>query len=118
MNMMFALLKHGGRMICSDFHPFNKAVDILGVRRPLDEITEGTVNDYFSTEIEECEMPHARFYDEPIRSAYPKMRVRRWTLSEIINTAIGAGFLITGFDEHPAWQNDKLPGEFTLLADK
>lgn len=118
MNIMHSLLKHGGRLICSDFHPLNKAVDILGVRKPREEMADDTEHDYFSTDIEECEMPHARFYEEPIRSAYPKMRVRRWTLSEILNAAIGAGFFITGFDEHPAWQNERFPGEFTLLAEK
>ncbi len=43
MDIMFALLKKGGRMICSDFHPFTKTADLLGLEQPT--------MSYFSTEI-------------------------------------------------------------------
>ena len=26
------------------------------------------------------------------------------------------GFTLKSFDEHPAWENEKLPGEFTAVA--
>lgn len=53
-----------------------------------------------------------------IRAGFPKCRLRRYTLSEIINAVPEAGLLIRRFDEHPAWTDSRLPGEFTLLADK
>lgn len=108
MRMMHAMLKPGGKMICSDFHPFIKIADIQHFEMPA--------VGYFSTEIFEAEMAHARFYEEPMRSQIPKCRYRRYNISEIINSIIDAGFCLKRFDEHPAWDNDKLPGEFTAVA--
>lgn len=110
MSIMNNLLKNGGKMICSDFHPIHKLLDVL-------ELGNQTI-DYFSTDIMECEMAHARFYDDEKRKKFPKCNIRRYTLSEIINSVINSGFIIKSFEEHPAWTNKKLPGEFTLLADK
>lgn len=110
MSIMFALLKDEGKMICSDFHPFTKIADILNL--------EQTTVDYFSTEVFEGEMAHARFYEEEIRKQMPKCSYRKYTISEIINAVIDSGFTLQKFDEHPAWTNEKLPGEFTVTAKK
>ena len=110
MRIMHALLKNGGRMICSDFHPFTKMSDSLN----LEMKTTG----YFSQEIIEGEMAHARFYDRAIREQMPKCSYRKYTMSEIINGMIGSGFTLMRFDEHPAWTNPDVPGEFTILARK
>jgi 2-polyprenyl-3-methyl-5-hydroxy-6-metoxy-1,4-benzoquinol methylase len=115
MGVMNNLLKDGGKMICSDFHPIHKLVDVLGLGG---QTTECFSTDYFSTEIMECEMAHAKFYDDEKRKKFPKCHIRRHTLSEIINSVINNGFNIKSFEEHPAWTNTKLPGEFTVLADK
>ena len=95
-------------MICSDFHPFNKITDTLGMEWP-------TMN-YFSTEIFEGEMAHARFYDQEKRARMPKCLYRKYTVSEIINAVIASGFTLQKFDEHPSWSNPNLPGEFTIVA--
>ena len=108
MDIMFALLKKGGRMICSDFHPFTKTADLLGLEQPT--------MSYFSTEIFEGEMAHARFFEESIRKNMPRCSYRKYTVSEIINAVIGSGFVLRKFDEYPAWDNEKLPGEFTIVA--
>lgn len=110
MGIMNNLLKDGGKMVCSDFHPIHKLMDVMGLGNQ-------TI-DYFSTKIMECEMAHAKFYDDEKRKKFPKCHIRRYTLSEIINSVINSGFVIKSFEEHPAWTNTKLPGEFTLLADK
>ena len=110
MTIMYQLTQKGGRMICSDFHPFQKMVDILGLNT--------SKIDYFYTEIIEGEMAHARFYEENIRKQFPKCSVRKYNISEIINAVIDSGFVLGRFDEHPSWTNEKLPGEFTILADK
>ncbi len=34
--------------------------------------------------------------------------------AEVIN----CGFTLRKFDEHPAWTNEKIPGEFTIMATK
>lgn len=110
MGIMRSLLKDGGKMICSDFHPFTKISDILKLEQPA--------MNYFSTEVFEGEMAHARFYDDDIRRQMPKCSYRKYTVSEIINSVISSGFTLRSFDEHPAWENEKLPGEFTIVADK
>ena len=110
MKMMYDLLKPDGKMICSDFHPFTKIMDALKLEQPT--------MSYFSTDVFEGEMAHARFYAEEIRSRIPKCSYRKYTVSEIINGIISAGFTLKRFDEHPAWENEKLPGEFTAIAVK
>ncbi len=110
MKIMYALLRPGGKMICSDFHPFTKIRDTLNMERPA--------MGYFSTEICEGEMAHARFYDEETRGRIPKCRYRRYTISEIINAIITQGFILIRFDEHPAWEDETMPGEFTAIAVK
>ena len=53
---MYSLLKDGGKMICSDFHPFTKINDILNFEQPS--------MSYFSTDIFEGEMAHTRFLEK------------------------------------------------------
>ena len=110
MQIMYGLLKQGGKLICSDFHPFQKISDILNFGQPT--------MDYFSTEVFEGEMAHARFYEEEIRKQMPKCSYRKYTISEIINGIIRSGFVLQRFDEHPAWENKTVPGEFTAIAYK
>ncbi len=110
MRIMHDLLKEGGKMICSDFHPFQKISDILDFKQPA--------MSYFSTDVFEGEMAHARFYEKEIREQMPKCRYRKYTISEIINSVIANGFVLKKFDEHPAWTNSRIPGEFTIAADK
>ena len=108
MAIMHTILKPGGKMICSDFHPFTKVFDSLKLEQPT--------RSYFSTEVFEGEMAHARFFPEEIRKQMPKCSYRKYTLSEIINSVLASGFTLKQFDEHPAWENQDLPGEFTLIA--
>lgn len=110
MNIMYSLLKEQGRMICSDFHPFTKISDILNLEQPT--------MSYFSTKIFEGEMAHARFYEPSIREQIPKCSYRKYTISEIINSVINSGFTLMRFDEHPSWTDEKIPGEFTVIARK
>ena len=63
-------------------------------------------------------MAHARFYEESIRKQMPKCSYRKYTISEIINSVIENGLVLNRFDEHPAWTDDRIPGEFTLIAEK
>ena len=110
MKIMRDLLKPGGKMICSDFHPIIKIMDTLKLETPT--------MSYFSTDVFEGEMAHARFYDEEFRRRFPKCLYRRYTISEIINAIINSGFILKRFDEHPAWEDETLPGEFTAVAEK
>lgn len=110
MRIMYSLLKPGGKMICSDFHPFTKINDSLKMGMP--------VMSYFSTDIIEAEMAHSRFFEDEIRRQMPKCSLRKYTISEILNAIIRSGFTLKQFDEHPSWEDDRLPGEFTAIAIK
>lgn len=110
MQIMFGLLKPGGKMICSDFHPFTKIADALQLDHPS--------MSYFETEVFDGEMAHARFYDDEIRKQMPKCSYRKYTISEIINAIIQNGFVLVQFDEHPSWADGNLPGEFTAVGRK
>lgn len=110
MSIMQSILKPGGKLICSDFHPFTKIMDTLHLEQPT--------MSYFSKEIFEGEMAHARFYSEEIRAKFPKCSLRKYTVSEIINSIISNGFCLKRFDEYPSWENDKLPGEFAAIGIK
>lgn len=110
MHVMYLLLKPQGKLICSDFHPFTKINDALNLQTPT--------MSYFSTDVFEGEMAHARFYDDETRAKIPKCLYRKYTISEIINSIIGNGFTLERFDEYPSWENEKLPGEFTAIAVK
>ena len=110
MKVMYGLLKKNGKIICSDFHPFRKIVDTTKA--------EWNTKDYFSTDIIEGEMAHASFYPEDIRNTIPKCSYRMYTISEIINGVLRNGFEMKQFDEHPSWLNEKVPGEFTVIAYK
>ena len=64
---------------------------------------------------------YTQVYDrrrDEIRKQIPKCSYRKYTISEIINAIIGNGFTLERFDEHPAWENEKLPGEYTAVAKK
>lgn len=110
MKIMYSLLKSNGKMICSDFHPFTKIADILNLQQPT--------MSYFSTDIFEGEMAHARFFEDEVRQHMPKCIYRKYTISEIINAILECGFILEKFDEHPAWTNPYIPGEFTAVARK
>lgn len=110
MKIMNIILKPNGKMICSDFHPFQKISDVLEFQQPT--------MSYFSKDIVEGEMAHARFFPDDIRTQMPKCFYRKYNLSEIINSVIENGFNIERFDEHPAWTNENVPGEFTIVAKK
>ncbi|WP_242826817.1 class I SAM-dependent methyltransferase [Butyrivibrio sp. NC3005] len=110
MKMMNSVLKTGGKIICSDFHPFTKISDSLNLQQPT--------MSYFSTDIFEGEMAHARFYDEETRKNIPKCSYRKYTISEILNSMIRNGFEIRQFDEHPSWEDERFPGEFTAIGIK
>jgi ubiquinone/menaquinone biosynthesis C-methylase UbiE len=110
MKVMYQLLKPSGKMICSDFHPFQKISDLLELEQPT--------MSYFSSDVFEGEMAHARFFSDEIRKQMPLCSYRKYTIGEIINAVIDNGFILKRFDEHPAWNNENVPGEFTIVAMK
>ena len=46
------------------------------------------------------------------------MTVMNKKVEKELGGIIGAGFTLERFDETPAWEDEKLPGEFTAIAHK
>lgn len=106
MRILFDLLKDGGRMILSDFHPLSKCMN-----------SQEKVN-YFDTELKSGDVAYKGFFSEEEQLNFPDTSIRLYTLSDIINSVIAAGFSLQKFDEHRGWNNENIPWEFTILAEK
>ncbi len=100
---IYDFTKKGGILLYSDFHPFLK-------------ICYGNM-DYFDSEPFFAEMPYARYYDSEQKASFPKCIYREYTMSEIINAIIQAGFRLLCFDEKP-FKTEKYPCEFVIKAVK
>lgn len=106
MSILYELLKDGGKMILSDFHPFRRCLPGQG------EI------EYFDPELKSGDVAYQGFFDEQEQVDFPDVSVRLYTLSDIINAVLEAGFTLKRFDEHRGWNNENIPWEFTILAGK
>ncbi|GIP18112.1 methyltransferase [Paenibacillus montaniterrae] len=106
MRILHDLLKDGGKMILSDFHPLSKVIN-----------SQGKVN-YFDTGLKSGDVAYKGFFSEEEQLNFPDTSIRLYTLSDIINSVIAAGFSLQKFDEHRGWNNENIPWEFTILAGK
>jgi 2-polyprenyl-3-methyl-5-hydroxy-6-metoxy-1,4-benzoquinol methylase len=100
--VMAELTKPGGRMLINEFHP---------VQRKL-FARDGGPADYFETALVEGDVPDPTGQSRQLGTCV----LRRWTLAEIVNAVIGAGFVVERLEEHPDWTDPRIPGTFTLLA--
>jgi 2-polyprenyl-3-methyl-5-hydroxy-6-metoxy-1,4-benzoquinol methylase len=107
---LFKITKYNGKLILSDFHPFRKTDPESNAYQ--------TGGDYFDSKIHKGDVAYKSFFPKEDADGFPDCSLRFYTLSEIINSVIKAGFVIKEFNEHPNWNNSKLPGEFTIIADK
>lgn len=110
MCILYSLLKDGGVMVLSDFHPIRKCI--------VEGCESYTQGNYFNKELHNVDLAYKQFFDEQEQHSFPDTSVRLYTLSEIINSVITVGFEFKKFDEHPSWRNENIPGEFTILAIK
>lgn len=110
MSILYSLLKDGGLMVLSDFHP---------LRRCIVEGTEAqTQPSYFDKELHNGDLAYKHYFDEQEQQKFPDVSIRSYTLSEIINSVITSGFKLRKFDEHRGWENENIPWEFTISAIK
>ena len=77
-----------------------------------------TEGDYFDSRLHEGNVAYANLYDIEESETFPKCLMRYYTLSEIINAVISSGFVLKKFHEHPNFEDRRLPGEFTIIAEK
>lgn len=110
MNTLYTILKSGGTMILSDFHPFRKCIN--------DGYAKQTQGNYFNTDLHDGDVAYKSFFSEQEQNSFPDCSLRFYTLSEIINAVIDYGFIFQKFDEHPGYINKNIPGEFTIIASK
>ncbi len=112
---LYAITKPKGRLILSDFHPYRKINPSGSTMMSVFEMTGG---DYFDSKVHAGDVAYQSFFDEDEQKSFPKCSMRYYTLSEIMNAVISSGFIISEFIEHPNFENPKLLGEFTIIADK
>ncbi|MDR6878525.1 class I SAM-dependent methyltransferase [Bacillus sp. 3255] len=108
MSILYALLRTGGQLVLSDFHPLRRC---LGAAGP-EEVK------YFDTELRRGDLAYKGFFEEEEQEQFPPVMLRSFTLSEIINAVIEAGFALERFDEHRGWNKENIPWEFTIVAGK
>jgi SAM-dependent methyltransferase len=111
MYILHSLLKEGGEMVLSDFHPLRKCFSKNGERFDIQPT-------YFDKGIRGGEVSFKKFFEKAEQEDFPDVSVRYFTLSEIINSVVQSGFILTKFDEHPGWKGQNIPWEFTILASK
>ncbi|PZE19027.1 class I SAM-dependent methyltransferase [Paenibacillus xerothermodurans] len=106
MSILYALLNDGGNLVLSDFHPLGRCIS-----------SHGEVN-YFDTELKNGDVAYKGAFDIEEQKDFPDVSIRLYTLSDIINSVVASGFRLRKFDEHRGWNNENIPWEFTILADK
>lgn len=111
-SLLYSILKPGGKLILSDFHPFRKII-ATGIPGKNAVVTGGN---YFDSDIHDGDVAYKNYFPQQDQDDFPNCSLRFYTLSEILNAVIHAGFNIREFNEHPSWDDKKIPGEFTIYA--
>ena len=112
--MLYAITKENGRLILSDFHPYRK-INRTGSAMMSVPQTDG---DYFDSRLHYGNVAYQSFFPQDEHESFPKCLYRYYTLSEIIDSVISSGFTLTQYLEHPNYEDNKLPGLFTIIAKK
>ncbi len=106
MTILFSLLKMDGKMILSDFHPIGRCIDS----------NSNYIPNYFNENLHSGDVPYKQFFSEKEQKHFPDVKVRSYTMGDIINAVIASGFTLQRYDEHRGWKNENIPWEFTILA--
>ena len=109
-NCMRVILNEAGTLILSDYHPYHKTLRQPGKNV---SVTEG---DYFDKRIHYGHLPYMKFFDKDEQNVFPPCQLRFYTISEIINAVIKSRLNIEQMQEYPKHDNEKLPGEFIIIA--
>lgn len=112
LGMLGAIVRPGGKLILSDFHPFRKVISHGSTAMSAPQ----TGGNYFDSELHPSSVAYRHYFSKEQQGDFPDCLLRFYTLSEIINAVIRAGFVIQEFNEHPNWDDARLPGEFTIYA--
>lgn len=102
--VLYTILAPGGKLVLNDFHPYRKCGLHSG--------------DYFDKQLHTGAVAYKGFFDADEQSEFPDCLLRYYTVSEIINAVVQAGFVLRRFDEYPGVDDRRLPGELMILAFK
>lgn len=104
--ILFTLLKPGGKLILSDYHPIKHCINEESHYIPR----------YFDQDTYEENIAYQSHFDPAEQVDFPKVMLRHYTMSEIVNTVISSGFTLAQLDEHRGWNGENIPWEFTIVA--
>ncbi len=104
------VLKSGGRLVLHDFHPVStKLITSKGHKHKV-------TGNYFSSALEETDVAYTKYVEQESH----KVRLRKWTLGEIVTAFAHAGLRVVLLHEEPNHKIDDIgiPKTFTLVAEK
>jgi 2-polyprenyl-3-methyl-5-hydroxy-6-metoxy-1,4-benzoquinol methylase len=115
------LLRQGGKLILQDFHPIS--TKLISSRGTTANIRKHKVTgDYFDTSIEETDVAYTKFVTGADPAHMHKVKLRKWTLGEIVTGVASAGLFTERLDEEANASSDVfdkgIPKTFTLVARK
>jgi SAM-dependent methyltransferase len=119
-DVIASLLKTGGRLVLQDFHPVStKLITSKGKKHKV-------TGDYFSKDIEVTDVAYMKFIpgieylSQEEKEAFPKVRLRKWTLGEILTSIAASGLYIKVFNEEENTKPDDkgIPKTFSIMATK
>ncbi|MTI65865.1 MAG: class I SAM-dependent methyltransferase [Firmicutes bacterium] len=121
METIYKLLKKDGRLILQDFHPFStKLISSRGKRHKTRK--HKIKGDYFDTSLEERDVAFLKFLKEEDRKNFSKVKLRKWTLGEVITAIASEGLFIKVLEELPNMSSNVfdpgIPKSFTVVAEK
>ncbi|CAH8712854.1 class I SAM-dependent methyltransferase [Paenibacillus thiaminolyticus] len=116
------LLIQGGRLILQDFHPVS--TKLISSRGTTANIRKHKVTgDYFDTSLIEKEVAYTKYLDRcAVPNAARKVRLRNWTMGEIVTSIAAEGLYVKSLEELPNLSCDGfdkgIPKSYIIVADK
>ncbi|MFD1739034.1 class I SAM-dependent methyltransferase [Bacillus salitolerans] len=121
--VVYDFLKPNGKLILRDYHPY--------VAKTM-KVVEGEFKrdgNYFENNVVDEDVAYTILLSEKERSLLPKVKIRRWTLGEIVTSISKSGLNVEYLEEEqgirwafppnaPEGIEEKVPGLFTLVARK
>lgn len=112
-DIIFNLLKYGGRLVLNDFHPIRKVIKTLE-----DDVLE-LEGDYFNNELFYGPVAYKGSFPSNEQNDFPDCLLRYWNLGQIVTAVAASGLVIEQLVEEPRnGEHRFIPGSFTLMANK
>lgn len=114
MSTLCSIQKSGGKLILSHFHPFRKILR-TGLTMTNTRQTKGY---YFDSRIHNGDLANKQFFSKDEQIKFPDVSMYFYTVSEMVNAMVKAGFALKEFNEHPNFEDKLLTSESTIYAAK